>query len=193
MRMLWHQREKISIRMWFDEEVRPNLHPIWAADLVQINKLMPSSWDFDKNWIIANCCVLPFLSPFLTREVRNKHLAWAENRTQTHSASETWLKHVPLPKELRVCGSCVRENRAEFGEPHLHRKHHLPGIDVCLEHLEKLIPIGNLNTHMAKLRRAIDTAANSPCIPVTEHEFLPFLNDATKTLLSRGIIDEALD
>jgi len=42
------------------------------------------------------------------------------------------------PGHLRICPSCVREDRSEHGRPYWHRSHQLFGVDYCTKHEEPL-------------------------------------------------------
>lgn len=48
------------------------------------------------------------------------------------------LRHI-LPNLVRICPACLAEDFAQYGEPYLHRAHHLPFVRICHKHRTALI------------------------------------------------------
>lgn len=53
----------------------------------------------------------------------------------TRALGCTWMRK----KSLCYCPACAKEEIEKHGEPYWHRKHQLPGVEVCLKHRLKLI------------------------------------------------------
>ncbi len=75
---------------------------------------------------------------------------WLRFHSQDSYSSEDFNIAAPAPKlvlnriknkasRFRVCPQCLTENLELFGEPYLHRAHHLPFINVCYKHHIELI------------------------------------------------------
>ncbi len=203
VRMLWHQADQISLREWIRKyQPRPRLLSVFASDLESINHLMPPDWRFDEKWVTQNCCILPFLSPFLTPEVRQAHLERVskapsyDRRKVDQFPSRPWLSLAPLTTVFRACPQCAREDLEQYGEPYLHRIHHLPGIDLCLKHGSTLTPMGKLTTSVqtltASLHGLIEVATKKTAPP--RSALVNYLLLAVEHLMRRPIVaQENLD
>lgn len=44
-----------------------------------------------------------------------------------------------LSRDIRICPDCVKEDTEVYGEPYLHRSHHLNGVSVCHRHGKTLL------------------------------------------------------
>lgn len=78
----------------------------------------------------------PFYAPFLPRDrallVRDTMRSGGDNRVAERiGISADRLK---MPMHLRFCPSCVRQDKARFGETYWHRIHQIPGVKVCPHH-----------------------------------------------------------
>lgn len=79
--------------------------------------------------------------------------------------------------QLRYCPLCVAEDRNKYGETYWHRMHQMQGVDVCPEHLCKLMS-SNVTTR----------SRQSPCLTTAEEE----IDLAKKKLEPASIIEEKI-
>jgi hypothetical protein len=110
-----------------------------ACYLKSFSQDVPSKLTTPRN-VLQNLCIYPFMAPFATPRERLKHLRWAVADEGDRGTSLLSRRgRPPLPTFLRLCPDCADEDRAEFGEPYFHRRHQLPGINVCLRHRLALV------------------------------------------------------
>ena len=164
MRMLWHQGETSSLTRFFRHWQKPALRfsAVFVPPMAPILKQVPDSWDFDPDWFIHSCCILPFLSPFVSPDIRRKHLDWVYSEGSARRAPVLrGIAGIFPPGTYRICPDCVAKDKSLFGEAYLHRIHSLPGINFCLEHCRRLISIGNNDTPLDVLMRRIEIPGRS--------------------------------
>ena len=146
LRYLWHTgEERIFQKFLSDTRVPLTPHPIWVSNLSALRQVMPRSWRFDSLETIEKHCVLPFCSPFLPHAALSAHLDWAERRRGKVPPYDGSVAAFKFSGAYRACAKCVAQDIEKYGEPYLHRAHHLPGISLCLEHRLPLSSITNWN------------------------------------------------
>ena len=84
---------------------------------------------------IAEHTMLPYYIRFLPLERRRKamNLLLAMDRT-FYDAIYVRQKKSERRQHMRYCPLCATADREQHGETYWHRKHQLPGVEICLEH-----------------------------------------------------------
>jgi len=96
---------------------------------------------------------------------------------------------------FRACPECVIKDIGKWGDPYLHRTHHLPGIDFCVEHRRRLVSIGNKYTGVQEMKRRMECLGISDeSLADVPEDLARHLQDAISHLFNRPIqLDEELD
>jgi Tn7-like transposition protein D/TniQ len=97
---------------------------------------LPPGHLYSVNELIYNHTHYQFYAPFLPSgralQVRNAMRDGGDNRVAERIG--TSADRLKMPTHLRFCPSCVKEDRANFGETYWHRLHQIPGVEVCPQH-----------------------------------------------------------
>ncbi len=113
------------------------------------NKVIPfvkrlSCPDLDAHFLTQNHCIYPFYAPFIDADARWNHLNWAMRLNPRHDSSLGKKRgRPPSPIFARLCPECVRNDIQEYHEAYYHRRHQLPGLNLCLEHKLVLQPVNS--------------------------------------------------
>lgn len=113
--------------------------------------------------------MLPYYIRFLPKDRRCKAFELMTRMDRSfYDALYMQQRKTERRKYLRYCPLCAATDREQYGETYWHRKHQLPGIEVCLEHscrLEDSIVGIDSDSHRFTLAAAdiavsMDAAAN---------------------------------
>jgi hypothetical protein len=195
--MMLHQKEQIPLFDWLSQNCPGvRFHQILATDLKAFSASCPPSWEIDSREIVQNNCIFPFVSPFLSPEARKIHLAWADQNSGYFPPLRSTSRSIVPQSIYRACRECVRRDKDNFKEPYLHREHHLPGVDVCLVHASRLIPIGRQVTPTPVLWKNLNAVGDltEKDVQTLGSRILNRLAERVSRLLTRPIQeDENLD
>ena len=88
IRMLWHQMDDICLHHYFRHRHTPSLPVHYGLNfsLSFGDEAVPSSWGIDPISVIRSCCTLPFASPYLVPEVRQRQLEWVSGKISSRRA-----------------------------------------------------------------------------------------------------------
>ena len=103
--------------------------PLTEEAVKMIARTMPLSEFVEKH------TMLPYYTRFLPLERRKKafDLMMAMDRT-FYDCLYIRKNKTEMRKYMRYCPICAAKDRKKYGETYWHRKHQLPGVDICLEH-----------------------------------------------------------
>ncbi len=192
IRMLWHQGDRLSLNTYCTYRHRPSLpcHYGMVPALTLIRAATPESWGLEAYTLIRSCCIFPFFSPYLPPDVRQKHLDWVSGEV-SESLSPVFRGNCFAQPALayRACPECLAEDKRVWGEPYLHREHHLPGIDFCLDHFRPLVTVGNKYTSVRILLRRMENPSglSDGDSTVVAESLLRHLRDSVRQLFARPI------
>lgn len=115
-----------------------------TIDLPSNIKLLHEQFNLDfitTETLINNHTLFPFYSPFLTIERAAKvgQLMHENPKNQgIHGTVGLMSYGVSVPKSLRFCKECVKEDQLTYGEIYWHRNHQIPGVYFCYKHHQLL-------------------------------------------------------
>lgn len=90
--------------------------------------------------ILLKNTIYPFFAPFITKEKQHKVLEDIKNDARgLRGRLGTLPTKIDNKKGIFFCPQCVREDIDRYGEPYIHREHHLPAIYYCPHHEQRLI------------------------------------------------------
>lgn len=90
--------------------------------------------------ILSKNTIYPFFAPFITKAKQRKVSEDVENDARgLRGRLGTLPTKIDSKKEIFFCKECVSEDIARYGEPYIHREHHLPAIYYCPHHEQRLI------------------------------------------------------
>lgn len=97
---------------------------------------LPANSSLTADHLIDKHTLLPFFSAFqIASRVKQLCADLKGSRGPAgHMRSGIMASRIPMPKHLRFCPECKRENEECFGETYWHRLHQLPGVEVCPSH-----------------------------------------------------------
>ena len=103
--------------------------PLTEEAVKMIARTMPLSEFVEKH------TMLPYYTRFLPLERRKKafDLMMAMDRT-FYDCLYIRKNKTEMRKYMRYCPLCAAIDRKKYGETYWHRKHQLPGVEICLEH-----------------------------------------------------------
>lgn len=200
--MLWHQKEQTSLLLYWHQWTPPlALHSTWVSGLADLRRAFPKDWKFDSLSTVESQCVFPFFSPFITPSTRKDQFLWIENRPAGSGPPVMLPYRIPGSDfdctRFRVCPCCAGQDLAKYGEPYLHRHHHLPGINLCLEHNLPLVKVTRgIAATASKVKKAIEMIATRDVAPSapSAHPLVRALDSSVKHVLRRPIqLDDNLD
>jgi hypothetical protein len=121
-------------------------HAVATADLpqrlIEITSQLPPGHPCTPDAIIDHHTILPYYSPFLTRdkyaEIRRFMREGCNSSISVRCGACT--NRVRPPRFFRSCPLCDREHRRRYGETYWRRLFQLPGVAVCPEHKIFLTP-----------------------------------------------------
>ncbi|QQE78395.1 TnsD family Tn7-like transposition protein [Alicyclobacillus sp. SO9] len=132
-----HSSFKESVRKAFGlEGVRPSVHlPSHLCRLEQ-----QGHFDKSAEALIMENTLFPyycsFLHPRMAERVKQDMLH--DGNLSVYLESGLVASRVPLGLQMVWCPLCVEDDIQTYGEPYLHRVHHIPGVKVCPKHSVKL-------------------------------------------------------
>lgn len=89
--------------------------------------------------IISANTIYPFFAPFLTKEKQEKVIEdMKENARGLRGRLGILPSKVDTKKGIFFCTNCVIDDIERYGEPYIHREHHLPAIYYCPHHEQLL-------------------------------------------------------
>ena len=137
------------------------------------------------------------MDAYLAPEVRKRHLDSVAGKIVESKPPVVVASRFALPRtDFRVCPDCVREDKAQWSEPYLHREHHLPGIDFCVVHRRRLSQVGDRNTTVVELYKRMLSVSESltEAVDFVSDDLLVHLRESVRGLFSRRIEpDERFD
>lgn len=97
-------------------------------------------WQISINELITQFTLAPLYLPFLSAQQARQVLVSMGSKVggNIHTRTGIVASRVPIHTHFRYCPQCLEEQCSELGEPYWKRKHHLPGIDICIVHSCKL-------------------------------------------------------
>ena len=135
----YHQRMSYRSRESTGRDLFENAMTKPAIDFPSRLEQLAQGYVFN-NWItvdrLIDChTLLPFYQPFVPADrISQIRTDMKAPRGGAVHARIGVLTNRVRDQNLRFCPSCVRKDRATFGETYWHRLHQLPGIDVCPKH-----------------------------------------------------------
>ncbi|MFZ3590323.1 TnsD family transposase [Bacillus sp. DJP31] len=101
---------------------------------------IPSNSDDLIDRLIRNNSMYPLYHPFLEQKQREKIIAeMKKTEGKAISLAGVIQSNIPIPRYLRYCVSCLREDEHKYGEPYWLRTHQIFGVNICPLHNEWLI------------------------------------------------------
>lgn len=103
--------------------------PLTEEAVKMIARTMPLSEFVEKH------TMLPYYTRFIPLERRKKafDLITAMDRS-FYDCLYMRKNKTEMRKYMRYCPVCASNDRKKYGETYWHRKHQLPGVEICLEH-----------------------------------------------------------
>jgi hypothetical protein len=138
---------------------------------------LPANSSLTIDRLIDQHTLLPFFSAFQTAS-RVKQLRddlKGSCGPAGHMRSGIMASRIPMPKHLRFCPECKREDERCFGETYWHRLHQLPGIEVCSLH-QMFLENSSVSLHAGRKQLHFISA-----------------KDATRSMLARHVDTENRD
>jgi hypothetical protein len=119
-------------------EIYGNRNVIATLDLPNqlqsISRWLPSEYTVEV--IAYRHTLFPLYAPFIPEERRKRCLAWMaeESRGAVHMAMGVNASLVKMPRNVRYCPECLKEQQRIFGEYFWKREWQIAGVDCCNEH-----------------------------------------------------------
>ena len=96
----------------------------------------------DAEILLNRHTVVPMLTYFLDRRsreaVRNRFLTDGSPPASLAMLGHTVRRHMHFHRSLAFCPTCVMQDAEQFGTPHWHVEHQLPGVFICPMHGKRL-------------------------------------------------------
>jgi len=158
---------------------------------------MPEYWGYTADGLIYGHTLFPFYEPFLPAErAAMVFEAMKGNRGGTiHTRAGIMASSVVMPKFLRFCPDCVKEDKVRRGELYWRRLHQVPCVLVCPQHNKLLLgssaPMHYLNKHEFIPANEENCACREPEIRYSDsvlEKLNKLADDVNDLLITRNII-----
>ena len=154
---------------------------------------LPPGHRYTVDLLLDQHTLLPFYAPFLSPDrLRQVRSAMCDGAGRVYERLGLISGRVKVPKHLRFCPSCVREDRERFGETYWHRIHQITGVEVCPRHEafleESDVPWRERRNHTLAYADEVSVRHAAPrlvCPSDGEHALLLRIAGAARWLLDR--------
>lgn len=101
---------------------------------------LPAGHPYTAEHILYEHTTLPYYAPFIdpSHLSRVEKTMRSEEGEKIHTLLGVRASRVSTSIRLRLCISCVRDDRQKYGLGYWHRSHQLPGVRLCSVHAENL-------------------------------------------------------
>ena len=114
-----------------NRKVLPNIE--FGSQLTILVENLGPGYSIEK--IISENTIYPLFAPFITKEKQDKVIEdMKENASGLKGRLGTLPSKVEQKKGIFFCEKCVIDDIERYGEPYIHREHHLPAIYYCPHH-----------------------------------------------------------
>lgn len=112
------------------------------------------NFGLDYETLLYEHTIFPLVSCFLEKSSFDKILDTVNKNDRKEEFFSIYNNKL-IPRYIRYCPLCTREDRENFGEAYWHRKHQLYGIEMCYKHrcrlMDSVIELGNRNKRYTAL------------------------------------------
>lgn len=144
----YHQRMRsnnysATFKTFFGKVFFGNSFKGFPRNLTHLIDTLPPYHNYTVDGLINNHTMLPYYKLFLSDA---KIKALKERMIGTDPAYFGAIRYVPLSvtttqRFMKLCGSCVEEDRTAYGECYWHRIHQAPGVEICPRHALPLLQV----------------------------------------------------
>ncbi|MES2095894.1 MAG: TnsD family Tn7-like transposition protein [Pseudomonadota bacterium] len=151
------------------EELFGRSHAVASFDLPggigALAERLDAGTGLDADWIIRRTTLFPFLTAFVSGEIRQTtRRAMVESTVGAHMRLGLAASRIPPIGALRYCPACLGPMVDGHGERYWRRSHQLPGVTVCPDHgvalLRSPVVFGRTRRHGFVAADDIDLAAS---------------------------------
>jgi hypothetical protein len=115
-------------------------NPLIPTDLMGLEQRLHPTTGITAEKLLLEHTLYPYycVSELRPETLRHQMLHERFNHLCSTIRHRDYLSRRFRPDYLRLCPSCVKEDRKNHGRPYWHRSHQLFGVDYCLKHSEPL-------------------------------------------------------
>lgn len=130
---------KIALNEMFN---RGTIVPILdlPCHLEELCSNLPGDLGYSSDWIIMNCTLFPFYSPFMDEYRRQECIEIMKFKNGSGLKTKMGIVAGEIFKKdfIYFCPECAKAELKNYREAYIHRLHQVPGVFICEKHLCKL-------------------------------------------------------